>query len=189
MAIASDEVAVPEAVAAPAVAPAPVVEAAPEPVIAAAPGPAPAPVAEEKPAYAGPVIVPPLPPEPEPVRRQVKPRAPKPEPTPTEVKGIAIPSGAVKAITSSVDGSQLTITLGLAANATVLRAFTLAKPDRIALDVKGALPKKSYVINGSGELVRARIGRISGGTRVVLDLSRSPGKPTVSGNAITLPLK
>lgn len=140
-------------------------------------------------AAAAEVIVAPVPaPSVAPATARAQPAKPEVKPAP-ELSGLAIPSGAVRSLTSSLDGSQLSVTLALAPGATITRAFTLRSPDRVALDVKGPMPKRSYTLAGSAEVVRVRVGRIPGGTRLVVDLSRPPGKPTVSGASIVIPLR
>ncbi len=125
---------------------------------------------------------------PAPAAPRPTPKAEAPRPA-ADARALAIPSGAVKSLSSAVDGKQLTLTLALGAGASITRAFTLANPDRLALDVKGALPKKSYVLSGSGEVARVRVGRIAGGTRLVVDLAHAPGKPAVTGASIAIPLQ
>ncbi len=107
-----------------------------------------------------------------------------------EAQSFAIPSGAVKSITTTVEGSQLLVTLTLATGAGITKAFTLARPDRLAIDVHGAAPKKSHTVSGSGVVQKVRIGKLPKGTRIVLDLSRAPGKPVVvSGSSVSVPLR
>jgi hypothetical protein len=111
-------------------------------------------------------------------------------PKPAEVQSLTIPSGAVRSISASMDGNQLAITLTLSSGAAITKAFTLSKPDRLALDIRGPAPKKSHTVSGSGVIQKVRVGKLARGTRIVLDLSRPPGKPVVvTGHSVFVPLK
>jgi len=115
----------------------------------------------------------------------------KEEPTAkSEAQTVAIPSGAVRSIHTTVEGNQLALTLTLAPKAAITRAFTLRNPDRLAIDVRGAAPRKSHTVSASGVIAKVRVGKLPGGSRIVLDLSRAPGKPVVvSGNSVSVPLR
>jgi len=152
--------------------------AAPEPIKRPAPGRAPKKAVEVKARKAAPSS--------EPVK------AAKAEPAPrvgSEPLMLTIPSGAVRWLNSRLDGSRLDVVLSLTAGASITRAFTLHDPDRVAIDVKGAMPERSHVIDGSREVVRVRVGKIVGGTRIVIDLSRAPGAPVVAVSAVSIPLQ
>lgn len=120
--------------------------------------------------------------------------APDPRPSPPAVverkPSFAIPTGAVRSVSASLEPTQLRLTLSLAPGAEIVRAFTLRGPDRLAIDVRGAAPKKTYVLGGAADLGKLRVGRLPKGTRIVLDLARAPGAPVVvAGNSVSLPLK
>ncbi len=115
----------------------------------------------------------------------------KPESAPkVEVQSWKIPSGSIRAMTASLQGPQLELVLTLAPGASVTRAFALGHPDRVAFDVRGAVPKLSYALAGTGVVSKVRVGKLPHGTRIVIDLSRPPGRAVVvSGTTVLVPLR
>jgi hypothetical protein len=119
-----------------------------------------------------------------------RPAVPEPAKAPAEaprIRTVAIPSGAARSMGSSLNGSQLDLSLALAPGASITRAFTLRNPNRVAIDIHGPMPKRSHSLTSSGEILRVRVGRIASGTRLVLDLAHAPGTPVVSGASVGVP--
>ncbi len=107
-----------------------------------------------------------------------------------EVQTLAIPSGGVRMINATVEGNQLALTLTLAQGGLITKAFTLGRPDRLAIDVRGTAPKKSHTVSGTGVIQKVRVGKVGRGTRIVIDLRDTPGKPVVkSGTTVLVSLR
>ena len=106
------------------------------------------------------------------------------------VHAFVLSAGAVRSITASTDAQTLSVDFKLNPGAALVRAFTLKSPDRLVVDVKGAIPKKALTFPGSGAtILKVRSGKLPRGTRIVLDLANAPGKPVVvSGNSVSVPL-
>lgn len=157
-----------------------------KPVEAAKPAPAPAKtvVAEAKPAPAPAVKPVEAKPAPKPAPR-AEPRAP----ARPALAQIALPSGAAKAVGVSTQGSQLQIEPELAPGSSIDRVFALSGPSRLVIDLKGPAPKGTPRVAGRDGVTSVRLGSRPGGTRLVLDLTRSAGKVKTANGAITVELK
>jgi hypothetical protein len=86
---------------------------------------------------------------------------------------IALPSGAVKTVRFSEHGDTLDIDLELSGPFAVSRAFSLRNPARIVLDVAGAVPSESGVLEAGDGVERIEVLAQSGDrTRLRLLLTR-----------------
>lgn len=115
----------------------------------------------------------------------------KPPPTPVaaDAKELKLPSGAATRLSYARSGEALTLTVTLAPKAKVDRAFLLQNPPRLAIDVVGAAPKKSHVVQGPDAALfhRVRVGRAGGNTtRLVVDLARAGKTVQTQGAQITV---
>ena len=91
-------------------------------------------------------------------------------------------------VSSRLDGKKLEVVLSLNPGATIVRAFPLRNPERVAIDVSGGVPLKSHTVTGNREIERIRVGKVDSGTRIVVDLTRSPGTPVIGKSSVSIPL-
>lgn len=163
---------------------------APPPAPEPEPEPAPAPIQElaEAPATLPPpeteqAVVEVVAPTPTPVA--IAPRAETKRPEQTGV--VKLPSGGAKELAWEFGGNTLRVSAAPAAKASLLKSFALAKPSRLVFDLAGRAPAKSHVVTTKAPFVKdVRVGRLGKGTRVVVDLSKTPMKVAEEAGALVL---
>ncbi|MEW5739211.1 MAG: PilZ domain-containing protein [Myxococcota bacterium] len=116
----------------------------------------------------------------------VKGATPAAPPTPSSTR-LALPSGALQAISWHGQATTIEVGLELAPGAALSRAFLLAGPPRLVLDLDGKAPRKSYSLEaGATWIEQVRLGPHGKSTRVVVDLKRAPTSVSHQADAVTL---
>jgi len=114
---------------------------------------------------------------------------PAPVAAPARASVLSLPSGAAKSISLSATQGALRVEPVLLAGATIDRAFALSSPPRLVIDLNGPAPKGAPRVEGQSGVTAVRLGARSGGTRLVLDLTRAAGKVSRAGDAILVELR
>lgn len=113
--------------------------------------------------------------------------APRASAPPSPPNRLALPSGALEAFSWSGQATTIHLALELAPGASLSRAFFMASPPRLVLDLDGKAPKKSFTLGPAAAwLEQVRIGPHGPSTRVVLDLKRAPEGVSQSADGVTL---
>jgi hypothetical protein len=83
---------------------------------------------------------------------------------------VALPTGAVSALSFRVSDSEVVVDPQLRRGSSIKKVFTLSAPARLVIDVGGRIPKYSWQLEGSSVVKSVRVGARHHGTRVVVDL-------------------
>ncbi len=127
---------------------------------------------------------------PEPVPES--PAAPEPVPD-TPVKSgrgamldLSPESGAVASLRFDAGGDRLNIRVRMRGRSTLVQAVALRSPPGLILDLEGEVPRSALKLSGAGNVRHVRFLPRTGGTRVVVTLSRAVDRVLREGELVTL---